>query len=523
MNENPMNPNTEDEENDSQIIGMSHLSYNKETGEVKRDLFWTKMNAEGGDIEAMCSLGNAYLAGTDLDKDPEKAAYWFMKAADEGESVSMFNLGLMYAKGFGVERDFEKAADWMRKAKEAGDEDAAGLESQFEQNAEIMRKAEAGDPKEQAMLGVLFQNMGESNMLNKAGPERDYSDSLYWSWKAAKAGEPIAMNNLGVLYSKGQGTAQNYEEAFHWYCEAAERGFDIAMSNVAYYYVYGKGVDIDLDKSVEWFKKAIAAGWEDGNGDLPRTAKIAGIMHKAKAGDLEAQADYADELRGIGLALEQFGGDPQKAYEESLVWAKRAVDANIPKGMRVLGMTYLFGRGVEKEPEKGLALLNKGSELNDTDCMVTLAQAYLNGDGVERDLDHARDLLTRAKDLGNQNAEELLCKLSGENLNSEEQLNLAVKAAVVSLASGKSPEEVAEDIGLNEEIVSLINVVRLLRGLKRPDENVEDAIDMPTKMIFTLVLNKLQGGQTPQEIASELPVPENLISAIDQIDAFFRQ
>ena len=29
MNENPMNPQVEDEENDSPIIGMSRLSYNK--------------------------------------------------------------------------------------------------------------------------------------------------------------------------------------------------------------------------------------------------------------------------------------------------------------------------------------------------------------------------------------------------------------------------------------------------------------------------------------------------------------
>lgn len=523
MNENPMNPQVEDEENDSPIIGMSRLSYNKETGEVKRDLFWTRMNAEGGDVDAMCSLGSAYLFGTDLDRDPEKAAYWFAKAADEGESVAMFNLGLMYAKGFGVERSFEKAAEWMGKAQEAGDEDAESLAEQFGANAETMRKAEVGDTREQAMLGVLFQNMAEGNMLKEAGPEQDYSDSLYWSWKAAKAGEPIAMNNLGVLYSKGQGTAKNYEEAFRWYHEAADRGLDIAMSNVAYYYVFGKGVEIDFDLSAEWFEKAIQAGWTDQNHDLPRVAKLAAQMKSAKAGNVEAQANIADELRGIGLSAEQNGDDPQKAYTESLIWAQRAAEADNPKGMRILALAYLFGRGVEKDPENGLALLNKGVNMNDTDCMVTLAQVYLNGDGVERNLDRARDLLARAKDLGSKDAEDLLGKLSGETLNPEEQLNLAVKAAVVSLASGKTPTEVAEDIGLDEGLVTLVNVIRLLRGLKRPDENVDDVLDMPTKMIFTLTLNKLRGGQTPQQIASELPVPENMISVIDQIDAIFRK
>ncbi len=521
MRDDIINPELEDED-DSPQISMQRLSYNKETGEVKRDFFWTKMNAEGGDTSAMCDLGSAYLLGTDMDQDPEKAAYWFMKAADEGESVAMFNLGLMQAKGFGVERNFAKAADWMRKAKEAGDEDAAGIQAQFEENAETVRKAEAGDTEAQAMLGVLFQSMAEGNMLKQAGPEQDFSDSLYWSLRAAKAGEPIAMNNLGVLYSKGQGTAQNYEEAFRWYSEAAERGLDIAMANVAYYYVYGKGVDIDLDKSVEWFKKAIAAGWEDGNGDLPRTERIAGIMHKAKAGDLQAQADYADELRGIGLSLEQFGGDPEKAYAESLVWAERAVTGNIPKGMRVIAMAFLNGRGVEKDPEKGVALLNIGCELDDADCMVTLAQAYLNGDGVGRNLEKAKELLNKAKDLGSEDAEKLLGKLSGDGLSPDEQMNLAVRAAVVSLASGKAPADVSEDIGLDEGLVTLINVVRLLRGIKREDENIDDAIDLTTKMTFSLVLTKLNKGETPEQIAGEFPIPESMINAIDQIDAFFR-
>jgi len=522
MNENPMNPQVEDEENDSPIISMSRLSYNKETGEVKRDMFWTKMNAEGGDVEAMCNLGSAYLFGTDLERNPEKAAYWFMKAAEEGESVAMFNLGLMHAKGFGVERDFSKAADWMRKANEAGDEDAARIQAQFEENAETERKAEEGDSEAQAMLGLTLQNMGIGNMLREAGSEQDFSDSLYWSLKAAKAGEPIAMNNLGVMYSKGQGTARNYEEAFKWYHEAAECGFEIAMSNVAYYYIFGKGVNIDFDQAVEWFEKAIAAGWVDSNNDLPRVKKLASQMKAAKEGNVEAQADIADELRGIGLSAEQNGDEPEKAFTESFTWAQRAANVGNPKGMRILATAWLFGRGIEKDPEKGINLLSKGCEMNDTDCMVTLAQVYLNGDGVERDLDHARELLTKAKDMGNQNAAELLGKLSGEGLNPDEQMNLAVRAAVVSLASGKTPADVSEDIGLDEGLVTLINVVRLLRGLKRPDENVDEVLDMSTKMFFTLILSKLQSGMTPQQIASELPVPENMINAINQIDSFFR-
>ena len=521
MRKDPINPETENEEEDFSI-SMSRLSYNKETGAVKRDLFWVRMNAEGGDVEAMCNLGSAYLIGTDVDRDPEKAAYWFEKAAAQGESVAMFNLGLMCAKGFGVERDFEKAAEWMRKAKEAGDNDADGPMSQFESEAEMMKKAEAGDTCAQALLSAELLQIAEGNMLKEAGPEQDYSDALYWAWKAAKAGEPIAMNTLGILYSKGWSTAKNYEESFRWYLEAAERGFDIAMSNVAYDYVYGKGVDLDLDKSVAWFEKAIEAGWDDSNQDLPRTRRIAEIMHKAKAGDLEAQADIADELRGIGLAQEKFKGAPEKAYAESLFWAQKAADSGSTKGMRVLGLALLLGRGVEKDPEKGAAILQKACDLGDPDAMLTLGEAYLKGDGLERDVDHARELLTRAKELGSKGAAELLEKMEGKSLAPDEQANLALRLSVAALASGKTPEQVAKATGLEESLVTLINVVRLLRGMKRADENIDSVLDMPTKLIFTLILSKLEKGQTPEQIAAELPVPENVVDLIAQVDAALR-
>lgn len=521
MRNNPINPEAENEK-DNVDISMTQISYNKETGEVKRNLFWVKMNAERGDVEAMCNLGSAYLIGTDVDQDPEKAAYWFEKAAAEGESVAMFNLGLMCAKGFGVERDFEKAAEWMRSAKEAGDNDAGKILPQFEREAEMMKKAKAGDAKEQAMLSAELLQIAESNMLDKAGPDQDYSDALYWAWKAAKAGEPIAMNTLGILYSKGWGTARNYEESFRWYLEAAERGFNTSMSNVAYDYVYGKGVALDLDKSVAWFEKAIEAGWNDSNNDLPRTRRIAEIMHAAKAGSVEAQADVADALRGIGLSSEKFGNDPRNAYEESFFWAKKAADAGNTKGMRVLGLAWLLGRGVEKDQKKGIAILQKACDLGDPDAMLTLGEALLKGDGLERDVDRACELLTKAKELGSKGAAELLEKMNGKGLAPDEQANLVLRLAVAALASGKTPEQVAKTTGIEESLVTLINVVRLLRGLKRADESIDKVLDVPTKMIFTMILSKLEKGERPDEIAAELPVPENVVELIAQVDTALR-
>ena len=161
--------------------------------------------------------------------------------------------------------------------------------------------------------------------------------------------------------------------------------------------------------------------------------------------------------------------------------------------------------------------------MNDTDCMVALAETYLNGEGVERSLDSAREWLTKAKNLGNDNAAELLNKLSGEGMEPDELMNMAVRVAIISLASGKTPDQVAEDIGLDSGTVSIINAIRLLRGFKRPDENVDDVLNLTTKMLFTLILNKLEKGQNAKQISDELSIPENVVNNIDQLDAFFRK
>jgi TPR repeat protein len=119
------------------------------------------------------------------------------------------------------------------------------------------------------------------------------------------------------------------------------------MANVAYYYIYGKGVELNPEKSAEWFVKAINSGWIDSNQDLPRVRKIIELMQVAKTGDVEAWANLADDLRGIGASLESRGDDPQKAYTESYQWAKQAAEAGHPKGMRILAAALLFYHSVQ--------------------------------------------------------------------------------------------------------------------------------------------------------------------------------
>ena len=55
--------------------------------------------------------------------------------------------------------------------------------------------------------------------------------ALKWFRKAADQGDASAQDNLGVMYSKGQGVTQDYVEVHMWFNLAAAQGNDHARKN----------------------------------------------------------------------------------------------------------------------------------------------------------------------------------------------------------------------------------------------------------------------------------------------------
>jgi TPR repeat protein len=80
----------------------------------------------------------------------------------------------------------------------------------------------------------------------------DYVLALKKFRSAAEEGNPIAQNNLGLLYHNGQGVTQDYKEALKWYSLAAEQGHMLAQSSVGMAYHNGLGVTQDYREAVKW-------------------------------------------------------------------------------------------------------------------------------------------------------------------------------------------------------------------------------------------------------------------------------
>jgi len=88
----------------------------------------------------------------------------------------------------------------------------------------------------------------------------DYSHALA-SWRPlADQGNPIAQNNLGIMYDQGRIVTRDYGEAARWYREAIHRGESSASANLGRLYALGLGVETDLDEAERLFRIAAEHG-----------------------------------------------------------------------------------------------------------------------------------------------------------------------------------------------------------------------------------------------------------------------
>jgi len=145
------------------------------------------------------NLGCCFHYGWGTTPNFEKAAACYERAVAAGIATAENNLGMLYMCGHGVEQDLLKAMALFKRAAEKGMTEAMNsLSTIF-----LIRKYDGIPPCE---------DIGRS-----------------WLLKAAEAGHPSAMNNLGLGYAAGSwGLPKDREKALFWLKEAVKRGHDTA-------------------------------------------------------------------------------------------------------------------------------------------------------------------------------------------------------------------------------------------------------------------------------------------------------
>jgi hypothetical protein len=201
-------------------------------------------------VEARVRLGNLYVKGDGVEKDPAEARYWYKKANENDYIPARYVYARMLETGYGGSADLDKAVKLYKDAAEHGyapaqyrlaELYAAGegvernlaLAFQWFQQAAINPAPDHNQARAQAALAEMYDR-GE-------GVAADPAKALGWYKKAAVAGHPVALNALATYFYKGEMVQADQELSRSLFLQAAVRGNPEAMVNGAAMAYRGEG------------------------------------------------------------------------------------------------------------------------------------------------------------------------------------------------------------------------------------------------------------------------------------------
>lgn len=293
----------------------------------------------------------------------------------------------------------------------------------------------------------------------------------------AKAGDPVAQNEMGVCYHKGlKGVSIDMVEAGKWYKLSANQGYAFALDNLGDYYYPTETFDYgheDEKLANEYYAKAIPLLEElgkQGNGEaLFRIAndysmglgglkqdedKYKEYLHKAaKCGYAEAQyeyarmnydmEDYATAFQWYQKAAEQGhdlaenalgncyynGKGVTQNYTEAVKWYQKAAEQGNDWAKKNLGYCYYKGKGVTQNYVEAIELFRKAAEHGYSEAEYWLGDCYKKGNGVAKDLAEAYKWYKRAADRGDEDAQYECGEIEYDKENYVEAVQWYKKAA----------------------------------------------------------------------------------------------
>lgn len=286
------------------------------------------------------------------------------------------------------------------------DEDYETASSYYEQgdykNAlrYLMSAANAGNSNAQNDIGNMYSN-GD-------GVVKSYAKAYEWYMKAANQGHCYAQNHLGDLFYYGNGIRQDYMKAFEWYSKAAERGYDVAQYNLGILYDNGYGVRQDYMKAFEWYSKAVENGnidaqfrlghlYENGNGVKQDYMKAYEWYMKAAENNCDIAQARIGYLYDNGYGVKQ---DYVKAFE----WYSKAANQELDAAMYELGTLYSNGYGVKQDYMKAFEWYSKAAKQDFAPAMYGLGTLYLDGNGINQNYMKAFEWYSKAAELGDADA-----------------------------------------------------------------------------------------------------------------------
>ena len=203
---------------------------------------------------------------------------------------------------------------------------------------------------------------------------------------------------IGKMHCYGLGTEQDYEKAFEWFLKSAQEGNKFAQYSLANLYYYGNGVEKDLSQAFLWYQKSASQG-------QPYASYAAAQMY--------SKGEYVAENKETA----------QRYYKAALsgfleLESKDQADDNL---FYKIGVMYKNELGTEADISKAIDYFKRSAEMNNKNGLYEYGKALIQGNHIEADLEKGLECVEKAMKLKNSNAKRFFALeyISGEHFSQD--------------------------------------------------------------------------------------------------------
>jgi len=225
---------------------------------IQTSIKWYRKAATEGYLEAKNNLAVILLKNSDVDsKEYHQAITLLTEASQAGHAPSQNNLGHCYEFGKGVEKNDARAVEWYKKSASQG-HSASFINLGYLQ----MKRREYGAAFEQfsnACKDGSIDSWYYLGLMHEKGYYVPLNVFLAFDYfqKASREGHVLATLKIGDCYFSGSGgTARDYKKAYEIYLKLAMDGNPVAANNLGIMYEEGLGTEVDTESAEMWYNMA---------------------------------------------------------------------------------------------------------------------------------------------------------------------------------------------------------------------------------------------------------------------------
>lgn len=358
--------------------------------------------------EAQYHLGELYLKGLGVTKNPQKALDYFKQSSMQGNPKALFEMAKMMIKSnnkHGIEilkesakRMNPNAIYYLANLYIQGE----NVEKNESKGIELLKRAtELGQPEALFELGKRYHK--------GIGIEKDVNLAIQILTEAINKGMLPANVYLAKIYLAGFDVLQDLKKGFELIKEAADENYSDAQYELAMLYLEGEGCKEDDQLAYEYFEKAGKAGHPEANFYLGKYYEKIPEFYQT-AIDCYNKAAVHGKLKAFETLASHYemGDIVEKNDELAFKYLCLGAQAGDDISQFHLGINFLKGIGTQKNPEQAILWLKKSAEQNLHQAQATLGVIYLNGIEVDIDKEIGVEWLKKAANNQNKDAQLIL-------------------------------------------------------------------------------------------------------------------